>query len=556
MTHHTRSIAPAILLAVAGSALAQNAASVDFAGASISSISSTPPDLVRTSTTTISPAAGYLFAFDPIVRGTGFIGAIFIPSDTPLGDVLNTFYPGGRRTLYGAVRNPGGLTPVQINREVLAGTFSGLSVSLTFDQRVLANNRAEAAIRNIQKPIGFGLSFVSGGATYQTFSPPPPTRSEWHFQNSLLSVREDAAEPSSGPAKLRFLDDPAFGPILGGPGEETQYPNPPTPHNVTASQAAFNSASAFGLPPINGEDDIVLRTSPPRNLADPANRAKSRGLGLALFPNSRDAWPDDRLGQWTLVWDLLIPQSSWNAGGLIVPLLEDNHNNDNQADLILSVTSGVASIEYRSTPLQLPALQPNQWTRLVVASDGYRAKSARVYLNGSLAGIIAGDWVYASTASNAPAYGDRSSTNPLGTPVNPADWNAWGQFPSPWALSPNNDRAPMASTLCLFSDLQGRGQPIYLANLAFTDEALPDADAAALGGPSARGIFYPRPTVPPACPPDFNDDGFLDFFDLDAYVACFEGLECPQGKDADYNTDGFVDFFDLDAFTADFEAGC
>ncbi|QOI99019.1 MAG: hypothetical protein HRU70_00325 [Phycisphaeraceae bacterium] len=58
------------------------------------------------------------------------------------------------------------------------------------------------------------------------------------------------------------------------------------------------------------------------------------------------------------------------------------------------------------------------------------------------------------------------------------------------------------------------------------------------------------------CTADFNGDEFLDFFDLDAFVACFEGVECPPGKDADYNADGFVDFFDLDAFIADFEAGC
>ncbi|QOI99124.1 MAG: hypothetical protein HRU70_00910 [Phycisphaeraceae bacterium] len=60
----------------------------------------------------------------------------------------------------------------------------------------------------------------------------------------------------------------------------------------------------------------------------------------------------------------------------------------------------------------------------------------------------------------------------------------------------------------------------------------------------------------PTCPADFNDDGFLDFFDLDAYVACFEGTECPEGKDADFNGDGFVDFFDLDAYTEAFENGC
>ncbi|QOJ00452.1 MAG: TIGR03790 family protein [Phycisphaeraceae bacterium] len=58
------------------------------------------------------------------------------------------------------------------------------------------------------------------------------------------------------------------------------------------------------------------------------------------------------------------------------------------------------------------------------------------------------------------------------------------------------------------------------------------------------------------CPADFNGDGFLDFFDLDAYIACFEGDACPGGRDADFNADGFVDFFDLDAYIEEFEAGC
>jgi hypothetical protein len=58
------------------------------------------------------------------------------------------------------------------------------------------------------------------------------------------------------------------------------------------------------------------------------------------------------------------------------------------------------------------------------------------------------------------------------------------------------------------------------------------------------------------CPVDFNGDGFVDFFDYDDYVACFETGVCPAGKTADFNGDGFADFFDYDAFVAGFEAGC
>ena len=58
------------------------------------------------------------------------------------------------------------------------------------------------------------------------------------------------------------------------------------------------------------------------------------------------------------------------------------------------------------------------------------------------------------------------------------------------------------------------------------------------------------------CPADFNGDGFIDFFDYDAFVSCFEAGVCPPGRSADFNGDGFADFFDYDAYVGAFEAGC
>ncbi len=71
---------------------------------------------------------------------------------------------------------------------------------------------------------------------------------------------------------------------------------------------------------------------------------------------------------------------------------------------------------------------------------------------------------------------------------------------------------------------------------------------------AAFGLIFSG-SCTPACPPDFNGDGFLDFFDYDDYVACFEGLGAP-GCNADFNGDGFVDFFDYDDFVLAFETGC
>ena len=54
------------------------------------------------------------------------------------------------------------------------------------------------------------------------------------------------------------------------------------------------------------------------------------------------------------------------------------------------------------------------------------------------------------------------------------------------------------------------------------------------------------------CPPDYNGDGFLDFFDYSDFVEGFESGDL----DADYNGDGFLDFFDYSDYVFGFETGC
>ncbi len=60
------------------------------------------------------------------------------------------------------------------------------------------------------------------------------------------------------------------------------------------------------------------------------------------------------------------------------------------------------------------------------------------------------------------------------------------------------------------------------------------------------------------CRADFNNDGFTDFFDFDAFVECFSAGSCPvtlPARTADFNNDGFADFFDFDDFVGAFESG-
>ncbi len=60
----------------------------------------------------------------------------------------------------------------------------------------------------------------------------------------------------------------------------------------------------------------------------------------------------------------------------------------------------------------------------------------------------------------------------------------------------------------------------------------------------------------PTCPPDFNADGFVDFFDYDAFVEAYELGDPAANPSPDFNTDGFLDFFDYDAFVEAYETGC
>jgi hypothetical protein len=532
---------------------AQPSVSVDMAGIAISSTSTRPADVVRTSgANTVDASPGYLYEFNPTIRGTGLLGIITIPSPTPLGDVLNTFVPGQYRVVKGAMRNPPGTRPAQVFFNSVGGTFSGLTINLTLDLDVLANGTGQAAIRNITKPSGLGLSVTSGAAIITAFVPPAPVVTEWHLSSGLLSVKQNGLYPSSGPSQLAFLDDVRFGAILGGPGQETQLPSPPTPHNVTQSQSAFGTLSDFGLPAVAGVDASIMRVSPPRNISDPGNRAKSRGLGLALWPNTRDFWPDDKLSNWTIVWDIYIPAASWSSE-YPVTLIETNHNNDASSDMLIRQENGVASIGFAVQPGQyvpVPTVVPDRWMRLAFVSDGYRLGQGRIFVDGVLAGTTTGDWIYNSTKSADPRYGDVSTTQPAGTPVAPATWESWGRFPSPWAIAPTqSNAAPMASTMCLFSDLGGRGETFYLMNMMFTDEAMSDAAVGALGGVDPLGILLKR--SPAFCISDFNSDGGVDGSDVEAFFIAWVSAEAL----ADVNLDGGVDGSDIETFFTAWQNG-
>lgn len=504
----------------------------------------------------IVPADGYAYLLEGVVSSSGLM-SVAIPSGSTLAEAMDSIVPGGSRVLNGYSRNFSGGLPNPSNQVFLQrfiGEFSGIELGLALKVSVTSGGVGVFEIRDIDIPLGLlagSLEITSGSATIETWQPSPPQLTEWHFDGNFGSATGSAS------AEIRFLDDPAFGTVLGGI-DNPETPDPTTPTGVTATQSSFTTTDALGIAGPGGENDAVFVTSPARNLSTGAAKDR-RGIGLGLAPNLRPSYPGEFFGQWTMVWDIYIPASSWYADfpanstprEFPVALLEDNFSNDNSADVFIRYDAvNGPTIGYNpddfSGYLPIP-IQPDTWYRLTLACDFFTASRSRIYVDGVSIGEIEADWVYCAVDPNAPVYGD-------GEAVDAGDWAAWGQFPNPWARSSgtapgSTGPAGLASTMCLFSDLRGgRSEPVYLANMLLVDTVLSPAEIAGFGGPSAAGIALA--TAP--CPADFNSDTMLDFFDVLAFLQAFTAQE-PAG---DFNHDTVYDFFDVLAFLAAFTAGC
>jgi hypothetical protein len=501
----------------------------------------------------ILPAGGYRYQLDGVLDTSGLINAI-IPDGSTLRDMMEILQPGQSRMLTGYARNPSGGLPDQSNPvylQTFTGEVVGLELSVTLEASVSNTGVGSFEIRDIDIPLGilFGeVKVTSGSCLIETWEPSPRQQTEWHFDGDLSSV------PSSGPSQLRYLDDSAFGTILGGIGNEFT-PDPTIPHDVTDAQSSFSTTTALGIPGPGGEEATVYVTSPARNLSDP-NPDYYRAIGLALFPSLRPEFPGAFLGQWTMIFDVYIPSASWSTEWPLA-LVHGSHNNEGRADcLIRNPGNGNGAIGYAVEPgqyLQSGLIGPDRWMRIALVSNFMQTNQTAIYINGTLLGASSSDWHYNSVDPGDPLYGD-------GEPVLPAAWQAWGEFPSPWALSSGNypgsqGPTPLASTFGLFCDLGdaefgpgGRSEVAYLANLYFADDMLTPAEIAALGAVDAAGIVF---TADP-CPQDFNGDGQVNTQDFLAYLNAWVAGD-PR---ADWNDDGTVNTQDFLAYLNSWVAGC
>ena len=170
-------------------------------------------------------------------------------------------------------------------------------------------------------------------------------------------------------------------------------------------------------------------------------------------------------------------------------------------------------------------------------------------------GTILGKFVDSSAADAPLDFPQQSVRNLAGTEVLIAEFSSTEEVfrfdASTGALLQEIDTAPQGGARGVFELADGR----YLfTNGNGVHTWSPTGVVSLYSGSSCQYVSLYHQA--PSCPADFNGDGFLDFFDYDDYVSCFETGVCPAGRTADFNGDGFADFFDYDDFVAAFERGC
>lgn len=159
------------------------------------------------------------------------------------------------------------------------------------------------------------------------------------------------------------------------------------------------------------------------------------------------------INQYTIIYDVLIPGAlDWT------PLFNTQLENNNDADWYVRDDGalGIGELGYSAAGV----IQPDQWYRLGFTAD-LGAGDVRYYVDGTQ--------VFASTGAS-------------------------GLLDDRFSLYSNADAGP---DLLIANEGDTSGNythaQIYSA-IAFTDRTLSDAEFAALGGPSADGIFVPEPS--------------------------------------------------------------
>ncbi len=208
------------------------------------------------------------------------------------------------------------------------------------------------------------------------------------------------------------------------------------------SSTQFGTTTSFGISDISGASAYVMKFP-----------AYPNSDGIQMFPDIPANGGGSYVNQYSLVMDLLYPSSSdatWRS------IYQTNDTNANDGDFFLNPSNGVGI-----NGVYDGNFSPDTWYRLVISVDLTTATMTK-FIDGVLVG---------------------SQSLPEG-------------IDGRWSLYTDLDNLP---TL-LFSDNSGDVAEGYVNSIAVLGCALSASDAAALGGPSAEGIFpmvEPEPTETP-----------------------------------------------------------
>lgn len=227
--------------------------------------------------------------------------------------------------------------------------------------------------------------------------------------------------------------------------------------NGTMNYVSGPAGTTFGT--TDGGSVPHIGGNPAKYMHVPGFTSDTDGYQLEFSNSGPNVGTNSLINRYTVVFDVLVP-SPWPLD-YMVPFFNTDPYNFSDADFYLYGDGeiGIGGGGYSSAG----TLTPDTWYRVAFVAD-LKANSLTYYVNGTNVKSRA-----------ATGLGGR------------------------WALFSNQDSG---ADLLLFNEGDSSGvytHELYLSSVAFTDRALSAADAAALGGPSADGIFVrsfaPKPAL-------------------------------------------------------------
>jgi hypothetical protein len=217
--------------------------------------------------------------------------------------------------------------------------------------------------------------------------------------------------------------------------------------NTTPGLTSFGTTDGSTVPHINA--------SPAKYMHVPAFTANTDGYLLQFSDSGPNVAGEPYINLYTLIYDMLIPgPTPWPTW--VVPFFNtdpyNTHSGDDDGDFYLSGdgTIGIGGGGY--SPAN--TIAANTWYRIAFVAD-LNANTLAYYVNGTKV-----------KSRTADGLGGR------------------------WSLYSNQDAGP---DLLLFNEPYASAtHELYLGSVAFADRVLSAAELAALGGPSANGIFVPN----------------------------------------------------------------